>query len=53
MRFEAHHAGGMDHAHDHLLLIGREACQIRLGADGGEGLPIDRSAVGLIDMRHQ
>ena len=47
MRFEADHAGGMDHAHHHRLLVGREAREIRLGADGRKGLPVDRRAIGF------
>src|SRR4051795_11858475 len=53
MRFEADHAGGMDHPHHHLLLVRREARKIGFGPDGRKGLPVDRRAVGLVNVRHQ
>src|SRR6266702_8416399 len=53
MRFQANHAGSMDHPHHDLLFIRREARKIGFGPDGGKGLPVDRRAIGLIEMRHQ
>src|SRR6187402_819147 len=53
MRLQAHHAGGVDHPHYDLLFVRREADKIGLGPDGRKGLPVDRRAVGLINMRHQ
>src|SRR3954462_5447053 len=53
MRFEADHAGGMDHPHHHLLLVRREVRKISFSPDGRKGLPVDRCAVGLVNVRHQ
>src|SRR3954468_23036834 len=53
MRFEADHAGGMDHPHHHLLLVRREVRKISFSPDGRKGLPVDRRAVGLENVRHQ
>ncbi len=53
MRFETDHAGSMDHAHGDGLLIRREATKLRLGSNGGEGLPINRCTVGFVSVRHQ
>ncbi|OMP12862.1 hypothetical protein COLO4_02667 [Corchorus olitorius] len=41
--------GGMDHADRDRLLLRIEARQLRLGADDGEGLAIDRRAIGFIE----
>ncbi len=41
-------AAGMDHAHGDLGLLGREAREIGLGADDGEGALIDGGAVADI-----
>ena len=45
--------GGMDHAHHDQLFLGGKARKIGLGPDHGEGLAVDRGAVGFIDVRHQ
>ena len=41
-------AAGMDHPHRDLRLLGREAREIGLGADDGEGALVDRGAVAQI-----
>ena len=41
-------AAGVDHAHDDIGFLRGEARQIRLGADDGEGLFVDRRAVAQV-----
>jgi hypothetical protein len=53
MRLQPDQTGGMDHAHDHRLLSRGEAGQIGLGADRGEGLPVDGGAIHFIGVGHQ
>lgn len=53
MMHQIDHPGGMDHADGHRFLIGRKAGQVGFGADGGEGLAIDGTAVPFIVMGHQ
>ena len=46
--YEVDHAAGVDHPDRDLADVGGQPREVRLGADGGEGLAVDRRAVLLV-----
>ena len=46
--YQVDHAAGVDHPDRDLADVGGQPGEVRLGADGGEGLAVDRRAVLLV-----